>query len=314
MPMSVDAITLEPRSEGAQGRIDGSHGAERHVQDGLEGSHRGQHMRQEPPRGSVSRISAKLSSPPKPIPVGADSLCGMAPRTAAQRLMHHLFDEADADPMFEEVLQWLSASARYRSFVESNRDKIRKKLRSARDIEARRDVRAELGVARALLEDRRIELAFEAYGSTKGGPDFTLAYRDEPRLNLEVTRLRRRPAGGHAGPLLGKLRQLPPSVPNIVLVAVDGASAAAFDVGTAARALRERADARDEAYFSGRGFRGSREFNQRYVRLGGVLVWAEQARGDHRVSWWSNHSARITLPERSVRAVMACFRASPSGS
>jgi hypothetical protein len=216
--------------------------------------------------------------------------------------------------MAQELLEWLAGSSRYRAFVEAHRDKIRKKLRSAADVDARRDVRAELAVAHALLADRHIELVFEAYGSTKGGPDFTVTFRAERRFNLEVTRLRQLPAAGHVGPLLAKLRQLPSSAPNVVVVAVDGDSAAAFDVGAAAHALREHSDARDETFFIGRGFAGSREFNQRYLRLGAVMVWAEGARGDARVALWPNHAARITPPERAMRAVMACFRASPSGS
>jgi hypothetical protein len=235
----------------------------------------------------------------------------MARPTAGERLAHHLFGDADADPMSRELLGWLAGSSRYRAFVETHRDKIRKKLRSAADVEARRDVRAELAVARALLADRHIELAFEAYGSTKGGPDFTVTFRGERRFNLEVTRVRQRPAAAHVGPLLAKLRQLPPSVPNIVLVAIEDEDVASFDVIAAARALRERGDARDDAFFIGRGFAGTREFNQRYLRLGAVIVWAEGARGDARVALWPNHAARITPSERAVRAIMACLRASP---
>ena len=93
-------------------------------------------------------------------------------------------------------------------------------MRGARDAEARRDVRTELHAAHLLLADPRIELAFEAYGSGRGGPDFTVTLRGERPFNLEVTRLRRLPgAAGPIGQLLAKLRQLPPSAPNAVLFA-----------------------------------------------------------------------------------------------
>ena len=89
--------------------------------------------------------------------------------------------DADAERSPPRSAGWLSGSKRFRAFAEAHRDKIRKKLRGAADAEARRDVRAELRVAHLLLADRHIELAFEAYGSTNRGPDFTVAYRGERR-------------------------------------------------------------------------------------------------------------------------------------
>ena len=177
-------------------------------------------------------------------------------------------------------------------------------------MESRRDVRAELRVAHLLLADRRIELAFEAYGSRTRGPDFTVTFRSERSFNLEVTRPRRASdAAGFGGPLLGKIRQLPPSVPNAVLLAVESGDAEALDVAAAGRSLRDRADAKDETYFATRGFRGTREFYERYLRLGGVVVWSEAAIGDARAATWDNRSARIALPERAVRACVLCLRA-----
>jgi hypothetical protein len=212
--------------------------------------------------------------------------------------------------MADELARWLAGSARFRAFVDAHRDKIRKKLRGAADPEARRDVRAELRAAHLLLADRRIELAFEAYGSGKVGPDFTVTFRGERSHNLEVTRLRRAPdAAGSGGQLLAKLRQLPPSVPNVVIVAIEGDSAEALNVAGATRALRAQADAKDEAFFISRGFEGTRGFYERYLRLGGVLVWCETAAGDARALLWTNRSARIALPERAARACLLCLRA-----
>jgi hypothetical protein len=125
-----------------------------------------------------------------------------------------------------------------------------------------------------------------------------------------VTRPRRAPdAAGFGGPLLAKIRQLPPSVPNAVLVAIQGEGAEALDVAAATRWLRDRADAKDETYFATRGFKGTREFYERYLRLGGVLVWCEAADDDGRAALWSNRSARIALPERAMRACVLCLRA-----
>ncbi len=228
---------------------------------------------------------------------------------AHERLARDLFAGPPDDSMADELVAWLRTSSRFRAFAESHRDKIRKKLRSAVEADARRDVRAELQVAHLLLADRRIELAFEAYGSTKGGPDFTVTFRGERSFNIEVTRLHRAPdLATYGGPLLAKLRQLPPSIPNVVLMAIEGDSAEAFDVAGAARALRARADTRDDAFFATRGFENARAFYQRYLRLGAVLLFSEGATGDGRATMWINRSARIPVPERSLRACLSCLR------
>jgi hypothetical protein len=226
---------------------------------------------------------------------------------SAQRAARDLADAGPGGELAAELAGWLAGSSRFASFVAAHRSKIRKKLRGAADEPSMRDVRAELAVARLLLTDRRFELRFEAYGRG-GGPDFTVTYRTGHPFNLEVTRLRRSPdPTAVAGVVLGKLRQLPPSSPNLLLVAVDDA-ADDVDVGAAVRTLRARADAKDEAYFAFRGIAGTRTFYERLLRLGGVIVWCESGAGDRRASWWRNGSARIAAPETATRAVLACLR------
>jgi hypothetical protein len=232
------------------------------------------------------------------------------PPPGVERLVLHLTDRLADDPLTAELTAWLVASPRFRTFAEAHRDKIRKKLRGATDPEARRDVRAELAIARLLLADRKLELAFEAYGSMKGGPDFTVTAGGGRPFDLEVTRLRRFPDGaGLAGPFLAKLRQLRPGVPNALLVAIQGESAAALDVAATAQALRARADAKDEGFFAGRGFDGSRGFYDRFLRLGAVVAWCEGAQGDARAAEWVNRSARIPIAGRSLQVVLRTLRA-----
>lgn len=142
------------------------------------------------------------------------------PAPSIERLANDLSTREAPDPFVEELAVWLATSARFRSYATTYRDKIRKKLRSATDPEALRDVRAELAAAHLLLTDRRMELAYEAYGSGVAGPDLTVTFRGSRTCNVEVTRLRRTPdATGVAGSLLAKLRQLPPSLPNVLLLA-----------------------------------------------------------------------------------------------
>jgi hypothetical protein len=238
---------------------------------------------------------------------------GIAYGPAVQQLAHDLTDRAPGEPkaegLAEELAGWLAGSARFRAFADAHRDKIRKKVRTAADAEALRDVRTELQLARLVLSDRRMALAYEAYGSGKAGPDFTVTLRGERSFNVEVTRLRGAPgATVYGGPLLAKLRQLPPSAPNVVLVAIDGDTPEALDVDAATRALRSRADAKDEAFFAARGFDGTRAFYERYLRLGAVLVWCEAATAEARVALWINRSARIALPAKAARACAACLR------
>ena len=234
----------------------------------------------------------------------------MSAGTAVDRLVHDLFERVTDAALADELAAWLAGSRRFRAFVEANRDKIRKKLRGATTADARRDVRAELRVAHLLLADRRIEVAFEAYGSGKAGPDFTITSRGSRAFNLEVTRSHRIPdAATLGGPVLPKLRQLPTGAPNAVLVAIAGDTAQAFDLPAAIRALRARADAGDEAFLIHHGFSGTRGFYERFLRLGAVLVWCEGAVGDARAAVWTNRSARIQLPEPAMRACVRCLRA-----
>mgnify|MGYP000353694313 FL=1 len=227
---------------------------------------------------------------------------------AVDRLLDHLLAGADGHPLGSELGARLADSSRFRAFADGHRDKIRKKLRAAGDPESMRDVRAELRAASLLLTDRRIELAFEAHGSGRGGPDFTVSFRGAPAFDLEVTRLRGDPAAAtHGGPLLAKLRQLPPSVANVLLIAIEGGRADALDVRPAIRRLRALADAKDEAFFQRRGFEGTRDFYHRFLRLGAVLAWSEDAPND-RVDAWENRSARIPVPGSALAACLAALR------
>jgi hypothetical protein len=229
------------------------------------------------------------------------------------QLIEHVLPGAVDDPLTAELGSWLLAAPRFESFVEAHRDKIRKKLRGASDPDGRADVRAELLVARLLVADRGMNVAFEAYGSTKGGPDFTATYRGQRPSNLEVTRPHRALEPADDRPILAKLHQLPPGTPNALLIAIEAPDAATLDVAGAVRGIRSRADARYDAFFAQRGFETTRRFYERFLRLGAVLVFAERAAPDARASAWLNPSARIAVPERALRACVAALRAS-SGS
>ena len=230
--------------------------------------------------------------------------------TAIERSLQFLLDGRREGTVAADLEVWLTASARFRAFADANRYKIRKKLRVATAEEPALDVRAELHAAHRLLSDRRIDLAFEPYGSTQRGPDYDVRFRAHPAFTLEVTRLRAMPDESALGRVvLAKLRQLPPSVANLLLVAIPGSDSGAIDVPTAMRTLRARVDAGEPAVLRSSGFDAGRAFYARYLRLGGVIVWAEAGAGPSKATPWVNPSARIHAPDGAVRACLAALRA-----
>ena len=89
------------------------------------------------------------------------------------------------------LMHWMESSSRYTAFVDTYRDKIRKKIRVTRDSESALDVRSELEVAYCLLNDRRLAVAYEPYASARRrGPDFAVTFRANLVFNIEVARLR----------------------------------------------------------------------------------------------------------------------------
>jgi hypothetical protein len=234
---------------------------------------------------------------------------GRAPALRVQHLASHLLGDSPDEALASDIITWLDRSAPFLAFAERHRDKIRKKLRGAGDLDARLDVRAEIRVAQLLLEDRRIDVAFEAYGSRQVGPDLTVSLHGERPFNIEVTRLRRLPDSvAVGGAIVAKLRQLPPSVPNVVLIAVDADDARSIDVAAAVLELRALADHRDEAFLARARIESGRAFYDRFLRLGAVLIWCERAGGEGRANAWVNGSARIVVPPRALRACLACLR------
>jgi hypothetical protein len=199
-----------------------------------------------------------------------------------------------------ELGGWMESRPRFRSFVIANQDKVRKKL-STSDEEVRMDVRAELLVAYLILDDRRFELSFEAYGAGRLGPDLTATFRGNVRINLEVTRVRRSTEPGLtklAAVIASKLRQLPSDVPNVLVIATRGMSLEEAAVAGAVRQLK--------SYNQTSG--GAREFQAQYVRLGGIFVLDEGVAG----VFWQNREARHPLGNQVVASLQAQFFSWPN--
>lgn len=202
-----------------------------------------------------------------------------------------------------ELGRWLEGNSRFRDFITVHQDKVRKKLSGSDDEERRQDVRAELLVAYLLLTDRRFELAFEAYGAGRVGPDFTVTFRANQRFNLEVTRVQ---ATGDvdtprlANVIASKLRQLPAESANALVIVTHGLSVTEESVETANRLLKQHNDQNDEAFFTRRGFKSARDFYAQYLRLSGVFM-IDEVVTTHYVA---NREARRPLPADAVAAVL----------
>ena len=220
---------------------------------------------------------------------------------ARAELLSYLLN-GSAAALESDLITWLETTPPFEHFLAAHRDKVRKKLRTATDSDALLDVRAELLVARLLVSDRRMEVAFEAYGSGKTGPDLTVTFCANQRFNVEGTRLR--PALDNAearlrSALLVKPRQLPTGIAN-TLALVSPAPLPSEAIAAAARYLKRLADKKDEATFTRRGYESARDYLSRVTRLSAVFVIPET--GGAR-TLWPNPEARYPLPREVVTAL-----------
>ena len=187
---------------------------------------------------------------------------------------------------------WMHASPRFEAFVTANHDKVRKKLSTTSGEEARLDIRAELLVAHLILADRRFELTFEAYGARQAAPDLTAMYRTNERFNIDVTRLRSRNENDTAfarltNTIAGKLRQLPPGIPNVLVIVTRDLPNAAAQLGAAARPLRGRVEG----------------------RLSGVFILDEHAYGPEPPTYLAAPGARHPMSVEALRRIERCLAA-----
>ena len=192
---------------------------------------------------------------------------------------------------------WARGSRRFAAFAQEYRGKIRAKLRHATEEDGRRDLRAELETAALLLRDERFSVEYEKYAAAKQrGPDFTVTFKTHTPFNVEVRRLRAVADEDDAARaarlvyvLVDKVRQMPPSIVNLLWLSADGALAVG-EVNAAAMAVRQRAEGKDDDFFARRGFVGAADFLARYQRLSGVVL---RPPGD--LALWLNPIARHKL-------------------
>jgi hypothetical protein len=229
-----------------------------------------------------------------------------------------------------ELFQWMESSTRFTAFVETYRDKIRKKLRGTRDPESMLDVRGELEVAYGLLNDRRLDVVYEPYASAKRrGPDFSVTYRSNLGFNIEVARIRTtdRFTGSSDGErvpnvihgdnltldrerkqerivriLMDKLGQMQPGMPNLLVIHTQHQLTGLIDLDNLMQTVKTRAEGKDPSFYASSRYTSTADFFKDFHRLSAILLWAsEPVLLENQL--WVNKQARPGLPDKVLRLV-----------
>ncbi len=218
-------------------------------------------------------------------------------------LIAYLF-EGQSHLLSGELTQWMENSSRFIAFVETYRDKIRKKIRLAREPETALDLRGELEVAYRLLNDRRLEVAYEPYASAKRrGPDFAITYRTNLVFNIEVARMRAdessRSEERFLRLLLYKLGQMQPGMPNLLVIRARDELARSLDLEKFMQDLKIRVEKKDPAFYEMSRYLNPAAFYKDFLHLSAILLWAVEAQ------LWINKQAKPSLEEKILRLVSA---------
>lgn len=218
-----------------------------------------------------------------------------------------------------DLLQWMEASSRFTAFVETYRDKIRKKIRVIRVPESALDLRGELEVAYGLLNDRRLAVEYEPYASAKRrSPDFAVTYRTNLVFNVEVARIRVEEAeiGEIDLPrkeerilriLLDKLEQMQPGMPNLLVIHTREELARSINLDRFMQEVKIRVEGKDPALYAISRYTRPAAFYKDFLHLSGILFWSAEAQ------LWVNKQARPGLDEKVLRLISSLLSgASPT--
>ncbi|MCB9076403.1 MAG: hypothetical protein H6631_02325 [Anaerolineaceae bacterium] len=229
-----------------------------------------------------------------------------------QETLNYLFDDRPHG-LKPSLTHWLNASPRFADFVATHRDKIRKKIKGIHEADGFLDLRAELETAYRLLQEKRFDLAYEPYSQGTGrGPDFAVTFRTRITFNVEVTRMRLTKGEGNEGPLpfnppyesrrmaeivSSKLRQMLPSMMNLLVVVADDQVMCELDVGRVMNRLKQRAEQKEPQLFQRHRFRDPADFFKYYYRLSGVWLRSSgQPETGPCPILWLNNQTKHPLP------------------
>ncbi len=220
--------------------------------------------------------------------------------TRAADLAAYVFD-GRPQLLTPSLQAWMEENPRFADFIDTYRDKVRKKVRTAKSAQSQLDLRGELEVAYCLLKDRRLEVAYEPYASTGArGPDYAVTYRANRTFNIEVARIRAVEETASAGRperiqriLFEKLGQMKTGMPNLLLIHASDALAQTIPLEALMHDLKLRVEKRELA---GR-YAGPADFYRDFARLNAILLWCGSPQ------LWVNKQARIALDERVLHLV-----------
>lgn len=223
-------------------------------------------------------------------------------------LIAYIF-EGQRHILSKELLVWMEESSRFTTFVDTYRDKIRKKIRVTREPESALDVRGELEVAYSLLNDRRLAVTYEPYASAKTrGPDFAVTYRDNLLFNVEVARMRMEENGAEGSSserkveriLLGKLGQMQPGKANVLVIQAREEVAQFLDLSKLMHSVKTRVEGKDPAFYAANRYSSPSAFYKDFLHLAGIVLWVQSQSA---AQYWTNKQARPGLDEKVLRLV-----------
>ena len=223
--------------------------------------------------------------------------------TKPDDLIAYLF-EGQPHLLSATLMQWMQASSRFTAFVETYRDKVRKKVRIIREPEGAGDLLGELEVAYCLLEDRSLAVEYEPYASAKRrGPDFAVTYRANLVFNVEVARIRMdsidlgRIEERILRILLDKLGQMQPGMSNVLIIHTRRELGRSIDLGRLLQDIKLRAERKDTSFYAVSRYASPASFYKDFLHLSAILLWTAEAQP------WVNKQARPVLPERVLRLI-----------
>jgi hypothetical protein len=231
-------------------------------------------------------------------------------------LLTYLFD-GGPHTLTEPMGAWLGSSRRFTAFVDTCRDKIRKKIRVTQEEETLLDLRLELETAYLLLREKSLSLAYEPQLAERvRSPDFAVTYTTSLTFSLEVTRLRSNPRSAEeqasgtniigerlADAVCSKLGQLIHQQSNVLLAGVETLTLTQEEVRAAMLRVQQRVERSDPAFFQRYRFRDRADFFRCYQRLSEILVRETDSQNGGSFIAWVNPQGKIPLPSK-VRTVL----------
>ncbi len=203
------------------------------------------------------------------------------------------------------LYHWMDSSSRFTAFIETYRDKVRKKIRVASEPESALDVRSELEVAFCLLSDRHLDVAYEPYANLqRRGPDFGVTYRTNLLFNIEVARMRmeeidlqRKTEERILRILLSKLGQMQPGKANLLVIQTRHEIAQAVDLNKLMQEIKTRAEGKERSFYEISRYASTAAFYKDFLHLSGILLWTADAQV------WVNKQARPGLDLKVLHLV-----------